>query len=343
MMSEEWPIAAPLADPPVDPVRPAGGDRMAAVRVDFFLDPAMRLNEQERALMRSMLEDLIASIADAIAAFLPTGLDAIGDGDHDQLIARLWRSGLLDRARLIGLLLRHADERRLGVALHRRSGRAKASLIQRLAADNDDSVAAAAMALAVARGRRRDRFGQERLLFDDLPAEEACALVPAVGAALRHALPPQVAIDRDIAAAGQRLLGQHDESQRLEAVVEKLVRVLDAVGRLDDRIVEQMTEEGDVTMLSAVLARRAGVGETMAWRRLCSAGEGRLAELARVAGVGRAETAGLLIALGHTAGVSDPAGELKLFDEMDAAAIDAFQQEWRLPAAYRAARERLSG
>ena len=56
MMPEEWPIAAPAADRTVD-ARAQRGARagLATVRRDFFLDPAERLTEQERALMTAML------------------------------------------------------------------------------------------------------------------------------------------------------------------------------------------------------------------------------------------------------------------------------------------------
>ena len=54
MMPEEWPIAAPAADGNA-PARLAGRGRLSTVRRDFFLDPAKRLTEQERALMTAML------------------------------------------------------------------------------------------------------------------------------------------------------------------------------------------------------------------------------------------------------------------------------------------------
>ena len=50
MMPEEWPIAVPAADGNAS-ARLAGRGRLSTVRRDFFLDPAKRLTEQERALM----------------------------------------------------------------------------------------------------------------------------------------------------------------------------------------------------------------------------------------------------------------------------------------------------
>ena len=72
-MPEEWPIAA---------VRQRTGMRLRARRaaagcrpfgVDFFLNPAERLTEQERALMTAMLHCLVGDIAGEIRAALPAG------------------------------------------------------------------------------------------------------------------------------------------------------------------------------------------------------------------------------------------------------------------------------
>ena len=64
MMAEEWPIGAAPGDAAPAPARGAGRDRLHTVRADFFLNPAERLTEQERALMTAMLHCLIGDIAD---------------------------------------------------------------------------------------------------------------------------------------------------------------------------------------------------------------------------------------------------------------------------------------
>ena len=89
------------------------------------------------------------------------------------LVDRLSGAGLLDRAGLVRLLLRRADEERIATGAKSRAGRREARVIQGLVSHRDGAVAAAAMALIIARGRRRDRFGQCLLHFDDLPREEA--------------------------------------------------------------------------------------------------------------------------------------------------------------------------
>ena len=343
MMSEEWPIAAPAADRPVEPARPAGLERLATVRRDFFLDPAARLSEQERALMTAMLEDLVATLADEIIAGLPEGLHTIGGERHDALVARLWRGGLLDRPTLISLLLRRGDEQRLSTTLHLRQAPGRSPLVQRWVADQDGDLAASAMSLVIARGRRRNRFGQGRLLFDDLPAEEAVALVHAVAAGLRQPLPALPALDRLIAAGGEALLSRHDEGERMDAQLAALVRLLEKSDRLNDALVEDAAAEGEIVLLSAILARRAGVSEATAWDHLVAAGRGRLVILARLAGLARATAARLVAELGSLTGITDPAAEIARFDQLGEEAIEDARGEWRLPQAYQHARELLRG
>ena len=342
MMSEEWPIAAEAADRPVEPARPAGRDRLATVRRDFFLDPTARLSEQERALMTAMVDDLIATIADEIIAGLPHGLDTLGGDGHDQLIARLWASGLLDRPVLVALLLRRADEQRLSGTLHLRQSPGRPPLVQRWVADPDGDLAASAMALVIARGRRRDRYGQGRLLFDDLPAEEAVALVNAIAAALRTPLPDLPAIDRALADGANALLARHDEGERIDALIAGLVRLLETAGRLDDALAEDAAGEGEIALLAAMLARRAAVPEELAWAHLIAGGDGRLVLLARLAGLARPTAARLVAELGALTGVTDPATDMARFDRLGAEAIEDTRGEWRLPVSYRDARDRLS-
>src|SRR5437764_15005955 len=108
MMPEEWPIGA-LAPEQNAPAGGAGRGRLSTVRRDFFLDPAKRLTEQERALMTAMLHCLVGDIADAIRASLPNGRLAANDEGDAALIEAMTSSGLLDEPGLMALLLRRAD------------------------------------------------------------------------------------------------------------------------------------------------------------------------------------------------------------------------------------------
>src|SRR3954452_17794261 len=97
MMPEEWPIAAPAADGNA----PARRGRLSTVRRDFFLDPAKRLTEQERALMTAMLHCLVSDVADSIRAALPVGRLAANDQSDAALIEALTSTGLLDEPGLM--------------------------------------------------------------------------------------------------------------------------------------------------------------------------------------------------------------------------------------------------
>src|SRR5207253_1343208 len=212
MMPEEWPIAAPAADGN-GPARPAGRGRLATVRRDFFLHPAERLTEQERALMTAMLHCLVSDVADAVRAALPSGRVAANDEGDAELVTALSTSGLLDEPALMALLLRRADEERIATAARARSGRREARVLQGLVSHDYGAVAAAAMALILARGRRRDRFGQCLIRFDDLPEASAERLVQAVSAGLRRELAATrgaPAADFELTEASDQVLDSHD-------------------------------------------------------------------------------------------------------------------------------------
>jgi hypothetical protein len=138
MVPVEWPIAAADQGGGHPAARVAGGDRLRVVRADFFLDPGARLTEQERALMASMLGDLVAGLADDFAVLL--GLAEAANDEETQLFDRLWQSGLLDIPDLLRLLLRRAEEERLSAAV--RAGRTTSGsrFLQSFVGDEDAEV-----------------------------------------------------------------------------------------------------------------------------------------------------------------------------------------------------------
>ncbi|HXG81347.1 MAG TPA: hypothetical protein VNJ05_06060, partial [Sphingomicrobium sp.] len=239
MMPVEWPLAASAADRPVDPARPrAGRDRLPVAMADFFLDEGSRLTDEERALMAAMLRTLAAEIADELIAALPPILGARAEQLRDGLYRKLRQAGLLERKGLVALLLRRADEQQL-------SGRSDDgdSTLTALISDQDASVAEAAMALTLARGRRRDRFGRLGAEFDDVAAEDAVALVHAVAAAMRDGLGEDS--DQALQGAVMTLLARHDEGRRLEAATAALARALETSGRADDAMIRTFAQDRD--------------------------------------------------------------------------------------------------
>ena len=343
MMPEEWPIAAPTADGTAG-ARAAGRGRLATVRRDFFLDPAKRLTEQERALMTAMLHCLVGDIADSIRAALPGGRIAANDDGNAALVEQLTASGLLDEPALMALLLRRADEERIATAARARSGRREARVLQGLVSHDYGAVAAAAMALILGRGRRRDRFGQCLIAFDDLPPATADTLIHSVAAALR----PELAAGRrtsvaniELAEASSSVLESHDEERGIDALTASLVHFLDESGGLTDELILGAANEGEVAFIAEVFARRAGIETDSAMDELLSAEPKRVMALLRVAGMSRALSAGLLASVGDLLGVADAGAAITEFDQMTDAEVQAAKSWLATSPAYRAALERL--
>lgn len=343
MMPEEWPIAAPAADGNA-PARLAGRGRLATVRRDFFLDPAKRLTEQERALMTAMLHCLVSDVADAVRAALPNGRIAANDEGDATLIESLTVSGLLDEPSLMALLLRRADEERIATAARARSGRREARVLQGLVSHDYGAVAAAAMALILGRGRRRDRFGQCLIAYDDLAPTTAEYLVQAVAAGLRRELSSTrgaPAADGELAEASERVLEDHDEERGADSLVAALVHFLDEAGGITDELLLAAAHEGEVSFLAEVLGRRAGVPTEAAVEELLSGNAAHLIALLRMADMSRELCAGLLAGIGDLIGIADAGAAIGLFDRMPDSEVEA-ARSWLVTApAYRGALERL--
>ena len=336
MVPEEWPIAVEPADRTVDPARARGPSRLATVRRDFFLDPSERLTEQERALMTAMLRDLVATLASSIRAL--TGGDR-SDPDPARIAALMGAAGLLDRPQLIRLMLRRADEQRILSAFAGHAGPRRLPLLPKLVSDSDPAVAAAAMALVVARGRRRDGFGQPRIDLSDLDRRDARALAHAVAAALS----PAASSDGQYADAATRTFDSIKAAESLDQAVVALIDALDSAGRADESLVEAASGEGEVALVAQIIARRAGINQPAVWDHLVNAGEGGLALVARMAGFGRRAAARLIADLGSASGAGSVEDEIARYDALGADEVAAALTYWQLPSDYRAARNAIGG
>lgn len=333
MMPVEWPLAPSEADRPVAPARPrAGQARLATATADFFLDEGSRLTDEERALMAAMLRGLVHEVADELIAMLPPMVAARAEQARDGAYRSLRNAGLMEREGIVALLLRRADEQQLSARLDRNGG----SSVARLVGDNEAPVAEAAMALTLARGRRRDRFGRLGAEFDDLAAEDAVAFAYAVAAALRESAGNDA--DEPLAAAAQALLSRHDEGRRLEVAVAAMARSLEASGRAGDDIVQQLAKEGDAALVAALLARRAGIDGSDAWNMFAG---GDVMMLARLAGCNRATAAQLLAGFNMMLGANAPEHMIDRFDSIDDVQADLGRRWLRLDPHYRGAREAL--
>lgn len=343
MMPVEWPIAAEAADGETG-ARAVGRGRLATVRRDFFLDPAKRLTEQERALMTAMLHCLVSDVAAAIRAALPNGRIAANDEGDAALIRTLTASGLLDEPGLMALLLRRADEERIGTAARARSGRREARVLQGLVSHDYGAVAAAAMALILGRGRRRDRFGQCLIAFDDLSPSSADTLAHAVAAGLRKDLATSrgaAGADLELTDATDRVIEARDEERGIDALNAALVHFLDEAGSLTDELILAAAHEGEINFVAEVIARRGGISTESAVVELLSGETGHVMALLRIAGTSRELAAGLLGGIGDLLGVADAGAAIAAFDRITGDDAEA-ARSWLLTAStYRGALDRL--
>lgn len=336
MVPVEWPIATADEAGGRLAARVAGSDRLSLVRADFFLDPRARLTEQERALMTAMLGDLVASLTDDFTILLGSAEAANDDGGR--AFDCLWKVGLFDIPDLVRLLLRRAEEERCAAGI--RAGRSSSAsrFLQAFVGDENADVSASAMAFILARGRRRDRFDGPKILFDDLPAEAAAALVNAVAAGLRSALVKRLEpseADERLSTAARTILSRHDEGNRLEARLFELVHALQRAGRLGDGLVRASLEAGEVSMLAEALGRQSGIGFEAAWAYFLG-GSDRLALLLRMSGVSRS-LAGEIVA-GAAGGLAgDPERAMEAFDQLSDEQVEAVRKWLRLDPAYRSA------
>jgi len=316
-MPEEWPIAADAPGGQA-PARAAGRGRLSTVRADFFLNPGERLTEQERALMTAMLHCLVGDIAAEVRAALPRGWLGAND-DNAAIVAGLTRAGLLDNPDLMALLLRRADEERIGTACRARGGRREARVLQALVSSENGAVSAAAMALILARGRRRDRFGQCLVGFDDLSPATANRLVHAIAAALRADLVAShgaAAADAELSGTAADLVARHDHSRGVDALMRNLAAVLDESGALTDELLLACAQDGEVGFVAEALGRRSGVTGAVAFDELLSGNPRRAMALLRMGVVSRELSAGLLASVGDLLGLSDPGAAIGVFDTM---------------------------
>jgi hypothetical protein len=200
------------------------------------------------------------------------------------------------------------------------------------------------MALILARGRRRDRFGQCLVGFDDLGAASAEALVQAIAAALRLDLVGArgaAAADREISGASARLLARRDPQRSIDALVGTLVRVLRDAGALTDELVIAAGQEGEVGVLAEVLGSGAGMSGDLALDELLSGDASRAMALLRISGFSRELSAGLLAGVGDLLGIADPGAAIGVYDAMTDDQLNAARSWLASSPNYRASLEAL--
>jgi uncharacterized protein (DUF2336 family) len=333
----------------------AARERFAAAATDLLLPERARLSEWQRLTAASLLARLVRSIEDALRVPLAEHF-----ADHEEVSAALSSAHvpialpILERAQALGdpdlgvVLVRRVEEHRFWTAYARGSAD---DLLFELVRDPDESLAAEAMALVVARSRRFDRFQEPVLGHVDLPAELQHKLVWLVAAALRHYLTQQHglrAVDAAIEGAAGAFVADYDEGAGLEAVAARLVRRLQVARRLDGPLLARMLGEGALPLFIAGAGALAGVDHFAAWEILSDPRGRGPALLLRAAELEREDAAAILLLLNtrgrlFSGAEGDAAAEqLELFDSLDVATAADVLRLWQSDPAYRASVARIS-
>jgi hypothetical protein len=292
------------------------------------------------AMLRSLVGDVAAELRAALSSPSGTAKD-----DEAALVAALARAGLLNSGDLIALLLRRADEERVGAAARSRTGHGNGRAIQGLVSHANAEVSAAAMGVVLARGRRRDRFGQLFLTFDDVPQEAAEALAYAIAAALRSgvAATEGAAADSKLTGAASALLERHDPARSLDRLTAALVAALERSGTLNDELLLAAAREGEVGFLALTIAARACIDGNVAFDELLSGNATRFVTVLRLAECSRQLSAALLATLGDLIGIDEPETAIELFESLTGEDLEKAMSWLASPVGYRAALNALGG
>ena len=320
-------------------------ERLAVAAADIRLPQPLRLTEWQRAtvaalaarIIRGVEDELRTSLADSAAARANQALHAALTSAHVAIAGPiLERSGAHADPPFVAALIRRSDEHRLA-----RTGSAGApTLLQELIGDADEQVSEQAMAILIAHSRRFDGFGEPVAARTELAAELEHRLAWRVAAALRaymidlHSIPSQIA-DEILVPAAERLLGDYDEGDSLEARCMRLVRRLSELGRLEDDMLKRTLTEGSLPLFLAAIAVRAGLHRDAAWEIVSDPSGRGSALLLKACAVEREQAASIL--LGLAASEDRIAAQLDLFDATSAEAARAALRLWQVDPFYREA------
>lgn len=333
----------------------AARERFSVAATDIHLPEQSRLTEWQRLTASALLLRLVRSVEDDLRARLAGQFSdnealyaALGSARVEIALPVLERAGVLRDPELGTVLIRRVEEHRFW----KEHGRADA-LPSELIRDEDDIVAAEAMTLLIARSRRFDRFQEPVMGHTDLPAELQHRLVWMIAAALRQYIVQQHRLasgqaDSAISAAAGEVIGEHDESQGLEATAMRLARRLHQLGRLEGTDLSQMLEDGQLPLFVAGLAVRCALDYPSAWEILSDPHGRGSALMLRSGDIARDSAAWILLLLNSRgklfsgAEADAAAAQLDLFDTTeDGAALEVLRL-WQVDPGYRTAIARLS-
>jgi hypothetical protein len=339
----------------IDGLRAAGARRgkvragLAHVVADLSIPDALRLDERRRALVLGILRNLLGTIEDRIREAAVDECAAAGPSLRTAAIAlsqsrgsALWPVVETDLGALHADLVEAALQRSFEhlFSVRRSPGHVRLALL--VARQPDSALAQRATDVAVADARRFDRFGDPVLLIDDLPAPAVESTAWLAGAALRHevhaaGLEAGAPFEPALVAAIRSALATREEALGVRVRATRLATRLTELGENDDELLVALAEEGEIELLAACIARRAGLAASMVWRLLVGSPQSDFTILLRALGLSEPSATRLLELLVPPGATATPTA----YAQIDQAAAQARLAAWRLPTAFSEAIESL--
>ncbi len=328
-----------------------GAERLRARIADLTTDAAARLDDRIRALLDHQLGGMIDRIELALRERAARLLLTRGDralaarirGGGDVAWPRLSEKRAIDGAIVAELLARLRHDL-IAAGLPPGTGEDNvASLLIRLTEIGDARVSAAARALLVADSRRREALDFSPVTGSELPAELHQQLVWRVAAAIRE--DGAEGLDRALAEAAHRIVAEHDEGERAEAVAMRLALAIDARPEELAALIDEALGDGRLSLIVAVLAQAGQLSFEQVRNMLVEPDDERWWLLLRAVGLDPLTVARIALAL-TGADSRRYADELPdLLDAVNAVPVDnarAVLAPLRLPADFRAAIEAIA-
>jgi uncharacterized protein (DUF2336 family) len=340
---------------------------------DFFIEPDVRLTDQERALMSDVLGKLITTVEQDIRRHLSESL-ARAQADLPELermlafddieVARplLSRSQVLRDEDLIEIVKERTDEHRLAIALRDKVSadvsdalidHAGPDVLEALIKNADAQLSRRAMEFLVAESRRFDQFQEPLLNRNDMPVELAYRMYWWVSAALRAKILREYTVDESMLddamqEAAKRALADYEEGQTAQSRAIRLAKRMREMGELTDAFLLGSLRQSKISLFIAGLAERARITYRIAWQVVSDQGFESFIVLARAIGMGRDTLASMVLLL---ADVRTPDAVrrpdvlreiLKLFDDLDERQTHRVLRLWQRDLGYQRAVDEMA-
>ena len=332
----------------------AARERFAVAATELLLPDSARLTEWQRLTASQLLSRLLGGIEQdlrlRLIRHLPpdSALHAALSSAHVAIaVPILERAGAVNQTDLMMFLVRRVEEHRFW----RRHETGREDYLHSLLTDADEEIAAETMSYVIARGRRFDRFQEPTLVDVELPAELQHRLIWMTAAALRHYIVERhgvAGVDAAIEAAASEMIAGYDESDRIEARAEALVRRLHKSGLIDGHALECFVGGGLPTLFDAALGLLCGLTQDAVWEVIADPRRRGLVLMLRAADIPRPSAAAIIhdIASASTrfspSEGDDALEQLEFYDTLDVQSAREVLRLWRADPIYRAYVAQLS-